>query len=123
MQVPGNMTTPRIKLNDGEEVIQTLSGMRKKGIFGNRYGALYLTNQRLAFVKAIMKSGIISAAVNAKGAKPMLAFERSALGSVEKQQHKKQVLLVVNSGGKSERFWLDEAEIDSLLGHLNPPAQ
>lgn len=119
MQIPGNMTAAKLKLLDGEEVVQELQGMRKKGIFGNRFGMLYLTNQRLAFVKAIMKAGLVSAALNAKGAKPMLAFSREQLrGNVEKIQLKKLIALQVTHGGKTERFVCDEAGIDQLLATL-----
>lgn len=118
MQVPGNMTTPRMKLAEGEEVERVQQGMRKKGIFGNRFGELYVTNQRVAFVKAIMKSGVISAAANKMGAKPMVAFERGAIVSAEKQQLKKMSALVVSDGSKTERFVIEEAVIDELLASL-----
>jgi hypothetical protein len=122
MQVPFNMTTPRMKLADGEEVIQVQQGLRRKGIFGNRFGELYVTNQRVAFVKAIMKSGIISAAANKLGAKPMVAFERGAITGVEKVQLKKQTALVVTAGGQSEKFVMAPEAIDGLMAVIKPGA-
>ena len=35
MQVPPTMTTPRMKLADGEEILSSTEGLRKKGILGN----------------------------------------------------------------------------------------
>src|SRR5687768_17297929 len=106
MKVPFNMTTPRMKLAEGEEVIHKEEGVRKKGIFGNRYGEIYVTNQRVAFVKAIMKAGLISMAANKLGAKPILQFDRKAITtSIEKK--KKLEILVVSDGTTSERFLLE----------------
>lgn len=120
MEIPFNMTSPRLKLQDGEEVIHQLDGMRKKGILGNRYGTLYLTNQRLAFVKAIMKSGVISAAVNAKGAKPMISYEVGELaGKLATDSVKMGPVLVVNLGKKPERFVLDQEGIDQIIAAVN----
>jgi hypothetical protein len=120
MQVPFNMTTPRMKLDDGEEILLTVPGLRRKGIFGSRFGELHLTTKRLAFVKAIMKSGLISAAAGAKGARPMLELSRAAITGVEKVPHKKQVALVVTAGGVTEKFLLDAGAIDALLPALQP---
>lgn len=119
MKIPFNMTAPRLKLGEGEEIEQTHEGMRKKGIFGNRFGALHVTNQRVAFVKAIMKSGVISAAMNAKGAKPMVAFNRSEITGAEKLQIKKQMALVVTAGANAEKFVMEEAAIDALVPLLS----
>ena len=118
MQMPFNMTAPRMKLSDGEQVLQTHPGLRRKGIFGNRYGELYVTNQRVAFVKAIMKAGIISAAANKLGAKPMLEFERSAITGAEKVQLKKQTALVITSGDKSEKIIMAPEAIDGVLAAI-----
>lgn len=115
MDIPFNMTTPRLKLADGEQILESYPGMRRKGIFGNRYGILHLTNRRLAFVKAIMKSGPISAAMNAKGVKPMLEFDLSVLGTMEKVATKKQLALVIAINGKTETFTMTEERIDALL--------
>lgn len=122
MQLPFNMTAPRMKLDDGEQVLQSHPGLRRKGIFGNRYGELHVTDRRVAFVKAIMKSGIISAAANKLGAKPMLAFDRSAISSAEKVQLKKQTALVISSGGQSEKFIMAPEAIDSVLAAIKPGA-
>ena len=119
MNVPGTMTTPRMKLADGEELVVSQQGLRKKGLFGNRFGELHVTNQRVAFVKAIMKAGLISAAANKKGAKPIVSFDRSAITSAEKVQHKKLTLLVIGDGTRSERFAMDPAAIDDLIGQLS----
>ena len=117
MQVPGNMTTPPMKLADGEEILAKAQGLRKKGLFGNRYGELYVTSNRVAFVKAIMKSGLISAALSMKGASPMLAFDRTSV-KVESEPWKKMRMLVVSDGQKSERFVIESAAIDVLLKKL-----
>ena len=113
--VPGNMTTPPMKLGDGEVVVTTQPVLRRKGIFGNRYGELYLTNQRLAFVKAIMKSGVISALAHKAGAKPMVAFDVATITSVEKVPMKKQVALVVTASGTTEKFVIAEPALDELV--------
>jgi hypothetical protein len=117
MKVPFNMTTPRMKLADGEEVIQVQEGLRKKGIFGNRFGELYVTNQRVAFVKAIMKSGIISAAANKLGANPIISFPRTGI-TAEKLAQKKLMALVISDGTKSERFLLEPQAIELVLAAL-----
>ncbi len=118
MNIPGNMTTPKLRLEDGEEILLSVSGMRKKGLFGNRYGELHVTNQRVAFVKAIMKAGVISAAANKLGAKPMLAFARAEVTEAAKTNIKKMHVLQLSAGGTSENFWFDEAEVDELVVHL-----
>lgn len=114
MQVPGNMTTPRLRLSDGEEELARSEGMRKKGWFGNRFGALIVTSHRVVFVKAIMKAGLVSAAANAAGAKPMLEFSHAALRSAEREPWKKQTALVLDG----ERFIVEEAAIDALITAL-----
>lgn len=114
MQVPGNMTTPRLRLGEGEAVLAQAEGMRKKGLFGNRFGALVVTNERVAFVKAIMKSGLVSAAANAAGARPMLSFSHDDLRSAVREPWKKQVALIV----AGERFIIEDAGIDQLLAAL-----
>jgi hypothetical protein len=115
MKVPFNMTTPRLKLADGEEVIHVEEGMRKKGIFGSRFGELVVTNRRVAFVKSIMKAGLISAAANALGAKPIVSFDRTAITGMQKVPHKKLVALVVSDAAKSERFLIEPDAIDRVL--------
>jgi|GEM_PF-2816902 len=118
MQVPGNMTTPRMKLDDGEEILETQQGLRKKGLFGNRFGELHVTNRRVAFVKAIMKSGVISAAANAKGAKPMVAFPLTAIQSVERVPAKKLVHLVIGDGSRTEKFTIDPEAVDGVIARI-----
>ena len=118
MELPFNMTAPRPKLDDGETIVCSAPGLRRKGIFGNRYGELHVTDRRVVFVKAIMK-GVIAAAVNAKGAAPMLTFDRKAVTG-EKVAVKKQHALVLTAGGVSERIMLAEAAIDQILGLLRP---
>lgn len=117
MKVPFNMTTPKLRLGDGEEVLLVHEGLRKKGIFGNRFGELYITNHRVAFVKAIMKAGIIGVAVKSLGAKPIVELPRTNV-RVEKVAHKKLVALVVSSGEQSERFLLEAEAIDKVVGML-----
>lgn len=123
MQIPGTMTTPRLRLDDGEQLLASHAGMRKKGLFGNRYGELCLTDRRVAFVKAIMRSGLISAAANARGAAPMLAFDRAALTGAAKVTIGKQPALELTGAGRTERFWLDEAAIDALVPLLATAAR
>lgn len=114
--IPFNMTAPTMKLADGETIQMSAPGLRRKGIFGNRYGELHLTNQRVAFVKAVMK-GVIAAALGAKGAKPMLSFERGAV-TAEKIQMKKQKAIQLTAGAVVEKIVLDEAKIDELIAAL-----
>ena len=114
MKVPFNMTTPKMKLEDGEQVIHVQEGLRKKGIFGNRFGELVVTNQRVAFVKAIMKAGIIGAAIKSMGAKPIISFPRTGI-TVEKVAHKKMFALVVSDSTQTERFLIEPEAIDQLL--------
>ncbi|MDX2089926.1 MAG: hypothetical protein SFX73_18870 [Kofleriaceae bacterium] len=114
MQLPFNMMTPRMKLEDGEVVEASYPGLRRKGIFGNRYGELVITNQRVAFVKAIMKSGVISAAANKLGAKPMLAFPRAQL-QAERVQLKKLVGVQLTSGGAVEKIVIADEAVAAVL--------
>ncbi len=118
MKVPFNMTTPRMKLADGEQVIHREEGLRKKGLFGNRFGELYVTNRRVAFVKAIMKAGLISAAANKLGATPIIDIDRTSITNAEKVQHKKQVALVITAGDRTERFLIEPGAIEQVLGAL-----
>ena len=108
------MTTPKMKLADGEQVIHVQEGLRKKGLFGNRFGELVVTNQRVAFVKAIMKGGIIGAAIKSMGAKPIISFDRKGV-TVEKVAHKKLFALVVSDGTQSERFLIEPQAIDQVV--------
>lgn len=127
MDLPAGMKAPPLRLADGEQVIQVESGLRRKGLFGNRYGALYVTNQRVAFVKALMVTGgalgaAIVGGIHKLGAKPMLSFDRAAITAVEKVPKKKVVELVITAGGPPERFMLDEAAVDGLVAMLSPAA-
>jgi hypothetical protein len=119
MKVPFNMTTPKLRLADGEDVLHVQEGLRKKGIFGSRFGELYITNRRVAFVKAIMKAGLVSAVIKSLGAKPIIEFERTSV-RVEKVAHKKLFALVVSSGDRSERFLIEPHAIDPILAILRP---
>lgn len=116
MQMPANMKAPKMKLADGEEIVSTTSCLRKKGIFGNRFGDLHVTNQRVAFVKAIPK-GAINAAIGLKGAKPMLAWTFDEISAATKEKPKKMPFLLIDSGQpKPERFMIaDEAAVDGLI--------
>jgi hypothetical protein len=117
MELPFNMMTPQMKLDEGEVVEATYPGLRRKGIFGNRYGELVITNQRIAFVKAIMKSGVISAAANKLGAKPMLAFPRAQL-QAERVQLKKLVAVQLTSGATVEKIVIADAAVTAVLAAL-----
>ena len=118
MDVPATMTTPKMKLNEGETILLTQSGLRKSGWFGNRFGQLHITNQRVAFVKSIMRAGLISAAADKLGAKPMLSIPRDAVLSAHKAPFKKQMALVVSVAGKEEKFLIDEVGIDAAVEML-----
>ena len=117
MKVPFNMTTPKLRLLDGEQVIHVQEGLRKKGIFGSRFGELYITDRRVAFVKAIMKAGLVGAALESLGAKPIVELGRHDLRA-EKVAHKKLFALVVTSGERSERFVIEPDAIDPVLALL-----
>ena len=114
--IPGNMVTPPLKLAEGEEIIKVQPALRRKGVFGNRYGELYITNQRVAFVKSIMKAGLMSAAAKKKGAKPMFTFE--AITNAEKVAKKKTTALVVSDASRTERFDMGEEAIGELIALL-----
>jgi len=114
MKIPTNLSAPRIKLGYGEEVVQTFGTLRRKGIFGNRYGELHVTNQRVAFVKAVM-GGLAATAISKFGVKPTIVFDRHAIKSIEKVPHNKQVAIVIADGKKTERFLVDAADADAAL--------
>ncbi len=114
MKIPANLTTPRIKLGYGEEVVHSFGTLRRKGIFGNRYGQLHVTNQRVAFVKAVM-DGIAATAINKFGVKPSIVFDRSMIKSIDKVAHKKQVAIVIADGKRTEKFLVDADEADAAL--------
>ncbi len=118
MQIPGNMVAPKMKLDDGEEVVGTYEGLRKKGIFGNRFGALVITNKRAGFVKAIMKSGVISAAANKIGVKPMLSWGFDEIEKAERAQFGKLEGVEITAGGKTEKLAVDPGQIDDLIAAL-----
>ena len=114
MKIPTNLTTPRIKLGYGEEVVHSFGTLRRKGIFGNRYGELHVTNQRVAFVKAVM-DGLATTAISKFGVKPTIVFDRGSIKSIDKVAHKKQVAIVIADGKKTERFLVDADEADAAL--------
>jgi hypothetical protein len=101
MKIPANLTTPRIKLGYGEEVVHSFGTLRRKGIFGNRYGQLHVTNQRVAFVKAVM-DGLAASAI-------------SKIKSIDKVAHKKQVAIVIADGKRTEKFLVDADEADAAI--------
>ena len=115
------MSTPQIKLGYGEEVVQTFGTLRRKGVFGNRYGELHVTNQRVAFVKAVMQ-GLAAVAIGKLGVKPSIVFDRSSIQSIQKMPVKKQFALEISDGKKTERFLVDEVEADAALVLLATPA-
>ncbi len=121
MKIPANLTTPRIKLVYGEEVVHSFGTLRRKGIFGNRYGELHVTNQRVAFVKAVM-DGLAASAISKFGVKPSIVFERSSIKSIDKVPHKKQIAIVIVDGQKTERFLVDEADADAALAAFQAAA-
>ena len=117
MKIPFNMTTPNIKLGYGEEIVQTFGTLRRKGIFGNRYGELHVTNQRVAFVKAVMQ-GLAATAISQFGVKPAIMFDRGKIRSINKVPVRKQVALEISDGTRTERFVVDESEADTALALL-----
>ena len=100
---------------DGESSQHSADCLRKKGIFGNRYGALHVTERNVHFVKAIMNTAIVAQVMNARGAKPMITFERGRIQRAEKVAMKKLHGLEISDGTTTERFWLDEKEIENVL--------
>jgi hypothetical protein len=120
VKIPANLTAPSIRLGYGEEIVQTFGTLRRKGIFGNRYGELHVTNQRIAFVKAVM-SGIAATAVSPFGTKPTIVFERGAIRKIEKVPARKQVALMITDARKTERFVVDEAEADAAIALFAAP--
>jgi hypothetical protein len=121
MKIPPTMSAPRLKLDDDEGILHSVEGLRKKGLFGNRYGALYVTGTRVAFVKAVMAGGIAKL-VGAGGAKPMISFDRRAITKVERSQVKKMTLLTIGDGQRSEVFWLAPEAIDQVVAALGAGA-
>jgi hypothetical protein len=117
VKLPFNMTTPNIKLGYGEEIVQTFGTLRRKGIFGNRYGELHVTNQRVAFVRAVMQ-GLAATAISQFGVKPAIVFERGKIQSINKVPVRKQVALEISDGNRTERFVVDESEADTALALL-----
>jgi hypothetical protein len=115
MQLPATLSAPDLKLDDGETVLLVQPVLRRKGIFGNRYGHLYVTTHRLAFVKAVM-SRVASAIASGK---PMIAFPRATIVSSTKRPVRKQCALAIHdSDGRSETFMSDEPAIDKVLASL-----
>jgi hypothetical protein len=115
VQIPINLTTPRIKLGYGEEIVHTFGVLRRKGLFGNRYGELHVTNQRIAFVKAVMQ-GLAGAAPF--GVKPAIVFERHTIQSIGKVALRRQFAIEISDGRKTERFLVEEAEADAAMAML-----
>jgi hypothetical protein len=117
VQIPINLTTPRIKLGYGEEIVHTFGTLRRKGLFGGRhYGELHVTNQRIAFVDAVMQ-GIAAAALSPYGVKPTIVFERRTV-QVNKVALKKRFAIEITDGRKTERFLVEEAEADAAMALL-----
>ena len=115
------MVTPPLKLEAGEEVVIAVQALRRKGIFGNRFGELVITNRRVAFMSAIMKAGVIGALAS-KMAKPMFQFPREAVTGAARVQLKKQVAAELTMAGRTERFVIDEAWVDRVIAIATTPA-
>ena len=117
------MQTPRLKQVEGEEILHKVGGIRRKGLFGTRFGELVVTNQRVAFVKAWMRGPLPLAAIAgvAGGVKPLVAFDRAAITTVTVEPWKKTTSLVIGDGTRSERFGgLDADEIAQVVSVLRP---
>jgi len=117
MQLPANMSTPRMKLGYGEEIVHSFAVLRRRGLFGNRYGELHVTNQRVAFVKALMQ-GLAVETVSRFGVKPSIVFDRSAIQKLDKISLRKQFAIEIGDGRKTERFLVDEGEADVAMALL-----
>ncbi len=117
VQIPLNMITPRIKLGYGEEIVTSFGTLRRKGLFGNRYGELHVTNQRIAFVKAVL-DGVVAATLSPFGVKPAIVFERHTIRSIDKVALRKQFAIEISDGRKTERFLVEEAEADAAMALL-----
>jgi hypothetical protein len=118
MRIPGNMTAPKLRVEDGEQVIQSAECFRKtKFLFGSLYGELHVTNQRVVFVKAVM-GGLVAKVAFLNGAKPKIAFDRAAITSVATESYKNTTALVVSDGVRSEKFLIEQPGLDAVMRQL-----
>jgi len=112
------MSTPRMKLGYGEEIVQSFEALRRKGLFGNRYGELHVTNQRVAFVKSLM-DGLAATAISKFGVKPAIVFDRSSIRSIDKVPLRKRFAIEISDGRRTERFLVEEADADVAIALLS----
>lgn len=111
--IPYNMTTQDLRLEEGEEVLRADEVLRVKGITGNRYGKLFVTNQRVAFVKSVMKMGLIGKLIYKKTAKPAFTLDRETT-KAEKREAKVGRLLLKDDN-REEKFSIQDEGLEALL--------
>jgi hypothetical protein len=92
-----------MRLRDSEQVVQTHAASRKR-LFGTQRGELCITNQRVAFVV---------------GDRPIVELDRLRLRA-EKVPHRRSFVLVLTSGGRSERVAMEPSAIDEVVALLAP---
>ena len=92
-----------LRLRDSEQVV-TVHGAHRKRLFGSRFGELYITNQRVAWLA---------------GATPTVEFDRATVRA-EKVPHKRTFILVLTAGRIVERFELETQHIDAIVALLAP---
>lgn len=127
MKIPFNMTVNTLRLNDGEEVVGTAQALHKKGIFGDRHGELYVTNQRIAFVKATTKQYFwVGWSMGAVLWEPGLPFKRGDQvvepsctverrgATATKAARRRKTLLTFINGKASERFMVSPESLAAL---------
>lgn len=112
------MAIPPLKLSDSEQGRLEVLCLRRKGIFGNRYGSLVITNQRIAFVKAVMQG--VGAMLTRNGVNAMLTFDPAKTTGTHEQKGKRHIL-VLSHDGVSERFVMLPEEVDKVLAQLQVP--
>ena len=118
IQLPTRLRSPKIKLGYAERIVHTFGSRRKKGLFGNRYGELHITNQRVAFVRALTHAHATSRQISPYGVKPMLAFDNSSITAIEIGTPTRRGVIVqieIHDGRRIERFVIDERDADTVV--------
>jgi hypothetical protein len=121
VQLPLSLVTPPLRLTEGEELLRAEGGLRHHdgaGASGNRYGELWVTTRRVAFIEAVLRDsppGVLAEA------RPLFWFERATLRGAAKVRHRRHVVLELSGHGRTEHVALDEAAIDGLIALLRPP--
>lgn len=124
MKIPFNMIAPTLKLQEGETALGEAEMLRKKGIFGNRHGELWVTSHRVAFVKAVPRAGMMIGGIagalidsaarsgqrSGKQVEPMAAWPRAQV-TATKAPHKKVTLLTISDGTLTEKFMVGPEQL------------